>query len=76
MTREKERSPMDHIHYKAMPKSELAEHYGASMSTFRRALLPYRRALKKMGVKATAKLLPPKAVAFLCDKLCISVYKD
>ncbi|MBP5365055.1 MAG: hypothetical protein J6Y82_03920 [Bacteroidales bacterium] len=61
---------------RAMLKSELAKYFGASMTSFRRAIKPFKNKLRKMGVTDNAKLLPPKAVAFLCQQLCISLYKN
>ena len=58
---------------KAMLKSELAREAGVSMRTFRRWCKPFRKELIQMGWRPEMKLLPPKIVAFLADKLCIIV---
>ena len=58
---------------KAMLKSELAREAGVSMRTFRRWCEPFREELIQMGWRPEMKLLPPKIVAFLADKLCIIV---
>ena len=46
---------------------------GVSMRTFRRWCKPFRKELIQMGWRPEMKLLPPKIVAFLADKLCIIV---
>jgi hypothetical protein len=63
----------DERNMKAMLKSELAREAGVSMRTFRRWCKPFRKELIQMGWRPEMKLLPPKIVAFLADKLCIIV---
>ena len=58
---------------KAMLKSELAREAGVSTRTFGRWCKPFRKELIQMGWRPEMKLLPPHIVAFLADKLCITV---
>ena len=59
--------------YKAMYKFELALAAGVSTSTFHRWLINDQTILQDMGVSPNAKLLPPCAVKFICDKYCIEL---
>ena len=59
--------------YKSMYKYELADAAGVSSQTFRRWLITDRAALKSMGVSFKQRLLPPKAVHYLCEKYDIDV---
>ena len=56
-----------------MYKYELAYAAGVSSQTFRRWLITDRAALKAMGVSVKQRLLPPKAVHYLCEKYDIDV---
>ena len=47
-------------------KYELANAAGVSDRTFRRWLRENREPLARLGVKPTTKLLPPKAVEWIC----------
>ena len=47
-------------------KYELANAAGVSDRTFRRWLRENAEPLKRLGVKSTTKLLPPKAVEWIC----------
>ena len=58
---------------KAMKKSELASQAGVTVKTFMNWCRPYREELSVMGLKPTAKKVPPHIVAFLAEKLCIDV---
>lgn len=58
---------------KAMSKSELATAAGVSRATFRRWLLSDAEYLRSIGVKPTAKMLPPQAVNYLIEKYCIDL---
>lgn len=58
---------------KAMYKYELAELAGVSPRTFSRFIATHQPALSKMGVGKSTKLLPPKAVAYLCEAYCIAL---
>jgi phage host-nuclease inhibitor protein Gam len=58
---------------KAMKKSELASQAGVTVKTFMNWCRPYRDELTMMGLKPTAKMMPPHVVAFLAEKLCIDV---
>ena len=66
---------------KAMSKSELAMKAGVSVQTlmnwlrpFRQELVrPFRQELEAMGLQPNVKVLPPKIVSFICEKLAIDV---
>ena len=58
---------------KAMSKSELAAQAGVSDKTHKTWRNAYREELTIMGVKPTAKVLPPHAVEFLSEKFCIDI---
>ena len=47
-------------------KYELANAAGVSDRTFRRWLRENAEPLERLGVKSTTKLLPPKAVEWIC----------
>ena len=53
---------------KSAYKNELAEAAGVSYTTFYRWLAGNRETLATFGVKPSAKMLPPKAVKWVCDK--------
>ena len=50
-------------------KKEFADALGISASAFKVWIRPYQEELEQMGVSKFAKVLPPKAVKLLCDKL-------
>ena len=58
---------------RAMLKSELAAAAGVSRATFRRWLQSDADYMQEQGVKATAKMLPPKVVNYLIEKYCIEM---
>jgi phage host-nuclease inhibitor protein Gam len=58
---------------KAMKKSELASQAGVTVKTFMNWCRPYRDELTMMGLKPTAKMMPPHVVAFLAEKFCIDI---
>ena len=58
---------------RAMTKSELAERAGVSVNTLNRWCKPFRWELEAMGVTRKQRLLPPMAVKFIAEKLCIEV---
>ena len=58
---------------RAMMKSELAERAGVSLNTLNRWCKPFRRELESMGVTRKQRLLPPVAVKFIAEKLCIDL---
>ena len=62
--------------FKAMHKTELAEIIDVSVTTLRKWLRKYDADLKKMGVSKNAKILPPCAVKFVCEKYSIDLYED
>ena len=53
---------------KSAYKYELAEAAGVSYTTFYRWLSGQRDTLASFGVKPTAKMLPPRAVAWICQQ--------
>ena len=61
--------------YKSMYKNELADAAGVSRQTFYNWTKQDQEALREMGVERTAKLLPPRAVQYLCEKYSISLEK-
>ena len=63
------------MNYKSMYKNELAEAAGVSRQTFYNWTKQDQEALRAMGVERNAKLLPPKAVQFLCERYFISLEK-
>ncbi|MBP3845558.1 MAG: hypothetical protein J6E48_10560 [Prevotella sp.] len=56
-----------------MSKQELASAAGVSIDTLRRWLEPYSGELQQMGYKPNMRILPPRIVQFICEKLCIDV---
>ena len=58
---------------RAMTKSELAERAGVSVNTLNRWCKPFRRELEAMGLTPKQRLLPPMAVKFIAEKLCIDL---
>ena len=58
---------------KAMLKQELADKAGVSVNTLNRWCKPFQKELEAMGLQRKSKMLPPVAVKFLVEKLCIDV---
>lgn len=58
---------------KAMLKRELADRAGVSVNTLNRWCKPFQKELEAMGLQRKSKMLPPVAVKFLAEKLCIDV---
>ena len=56
-----------------MYKFELAMAAGVSTSTFHRWLINDQIVLQNMDIAPHAKLLPPSAVKYICDKYCIDL---
>jgi len=54
----------------------LAKLVGVSVTTFRKWLRECDAELRNMGVGKNAKLLPPCAVKFVCNKYSIDLYED
>ncbi len=61
---------------KAMYKYELAERAGVSTSTFQKWLRDLRPELEKLGIKPTAKLIPPAGVKIIVDYYCIDLQQS
>ena len=63
------------VSYPSATKAELAAAAGAktTVRTLNRWLQPYQTELTRMGISPKAKLLPPVAVKFICEKLEIDV---
>lgn len=59
--------------YKAMTYTQLADCAGVSRRTLYNWLRPYRKHLRQLGVTPNAKVLPPKAVHFICKTFYIAV---
>ena len=58
---------------KAMSKQELAEAAGVSVGTLMNWCKPFRKELEAMGMTPGMRVLPPRIVMFIADKLCIDV---
>lgn len=58
---------------KAMLKQELADRAGVSVNTLNRWCKPFQKELEAMGLQRKSKMLPPVAVKFLAEKLCIDI---
>mgnify|MGYP002624184766 CR=1 FL=1 len=58
---------------KAMSKQEIAAAAGVSIDTLRRWLEPYQSELEQLGYQSKMRVLPPRLVRFICEKLCIDV---
>ena len=58
---------------KSYYKSELAMMAGVSVPTFQRWMRRHVEKLESMGVSHKAKLLPPKAVKFVCEEFGITI---
>jgi len=56
-----------------MTKSELACEAGVSVKTLKNWCRPFSEDLARMGVNPKAKKLPPYAVAYLSEKLCLDL---
>ena len=57
---------------KAYFKNEIARAAGVSTNTLRRWLATKEGVLERMGVKRGQRLLPPKAVRYICHEYGIS----
>ena len=62
--------------HKFISKKQLAQLAGVSDRTFARYLSSRRRILDAMGVKPKARLLPPKAVKYICEDYCIDLPQE
>ena len=58
---------------KAKSKSEIAAAAGVSIDTLRKWMQPFQKELEAMGLKSSNRVLPPRIVKFLADKLCIDI---
>ena len=58
---------------RAMMKHDLADKADVSVKTLMNWCQPYREELARMGLKPTAKKLPPHIVAFMAEKFCIDL---
>ena len=61
--------------YKAMTHIQLADCAGVSRRTLYKWLHPYKDKLRKLGVQPNAKVIPPKAVRFICETFTIDIDK-
>lgn len=59
--------------YRAMYKYRLAEKAGVSLRTFTRWLESDRAYFLEQGISPSARLLPPHAVRYLCEKYDIDL---
>jgi len=60
---------------KSVYKCEMAEAAGVNYKTFQRWMQAHRDELAHLGVCRTSKLLPPKAVRWICNEYGID-YPD
>ena len=58
---------------KSMYKQELADRAGVTVKTLMNWCRPYSEELDRMGLKPTAKKLPPHVVAYLSEIFCIDL---
>ena len=58
---------------KAMSKQQLADRAGVSLNTLNRWCKPFQQELEALGLQPRARMLPPVAVKFIAEKLCIDV---
>ena len=58
---------------KAMTKQQLAQCAGVTTKTLMSWCEPYQRELEAMGLQPNMKVLPPRIVSFISEKLCIDV---
>ena len=58
---------------KSAYKYELADAAGVNYKTFQRWLQGHQQELEGMGVKRSSKLLPPKAVSWICNQYGIDL---
>ena len=56
-----------------MMKHDLADKADVSVKTLMNWCQPYREELARMGLKPTAKKMPPHIVAFMAEKFCIDL---
>jgi len=58
---------------KAMTKSELADAAGVSVTTLMKWCSPWRPELEAMGVRPSDRMLPPRAVKLIAERLDIDI---
>ena len=58
---------------KSMTKQKLADKAGVSINTLNKWCKPFQKELEVMGIKPNDRLLPPVAVKFIAEKLCIDL---
>lgn len=58
---------------KSMKKQEMADAAGVTVKTLMAWCRPFRKELAAMGLKPTAKKLPPHVVAYMAEKFCIDL---
>ena len=61
------------IVYPSLTKAQLAAVAHTTTRTFNRWIKPYQEALYEMGITPKCKILHPKAVKFLCERLEIDI---
>ena len=62
--------------HRFISKKELARLAGVSERTFCRYIASRRHILEAMGIPSNARLLPPKAVKYVCEDYCIDLPED
>ena len=58
---------------KAMSKSELAQRAGVSVNTLMNWCKPFSKELQAMGLQRNQKVMSPRVVMFIAEKLCIDL---
>ena len=58
---------------RAMTKQQLAESAGVTTKTLMSWCEPFTKELEAMGLQPNMKVLPPRIVSFITEKLCIDV---
>ena len=56
---------------KSKSKSEIADAAGVSQKTLARWIMGHREKLRAMGVSPSQRILPPRAVEYVCGELGI-----
>lgn len=56
-----------------MSKTELAQRAGVSVNTLMNWCKPFSKELQAMGLQRNQKVMPPRVVMFIAEKLCIDL---
>lgn len=58
---------------KAMSKQQLADAAGVSVKVLMNWCKPFRSEFEKMGLKSKDRVLPPRIVKLIAERLCIDI---